>query len=620
MDLVTILLFFVYVWGLGYGITRFLKNSDNFLERNLMRIGIGLGTIPFLGVLLSILRIPLDWRIFLVLSLVFPLIDLYKSDLVRNKRIPAIKVKLNKTNLSVLAVILLFSLSIFMYGTGAFKYPWLEDDDSWHHASSTKYISIEKNVFPPEDNFMYLNPYPPGYDLLMGILHQTSSSVYWTLKFFNALIISLGIIFFYFFVKIFTRNRNKALFATFVLASIPSYLSHFIWSHSLIVTLLFPAMYCIEMLNEDKKWMYPAIAVITSICLTQPTQPIKFAFLFGFYFIIKCIGSKKLDLRLLGSLFGGYFLSMMWWATRWREIFFAGSVGESVSSAAVKVSALSRLFSALQKVFPPNSGSATRAYSFNEIFLAKHQNMINNPIGIGLFISLLIVLGTIFAIISYRKLLSEEGNYLSITLLWGVFTFLGFNTMTFHLPFGFYSFRFWMLFAIPASILAAEGLWFLYSLGKQYGIPKVIIVFIVIIGIIFTSASQKYSVNTAIWPPGLGWQSYEEVQSYSWLKENLPINSKVFAFTDNFFVIGFDMFSCEWCKGIKEFKEGAFNETPEDLSKWLKNNKYEYVVIDGRTLRKYGEEEVNHKLGLMLNSSLFRPVHSSNALILMEVG
>ena len=56
-NIITILLFFVYSYGLGFTVTSFMKNSDNFFERNLMRIGIGIGTFVTLGVILNFMQI-----------------------------------------------------------------------------------------------------------------------------------------------------------------------------------------------------------------------------------------------------------------------------------------------------------------------------------------------------------------------------------------------------------------------------------------------------------------------------------------------------------------------------------------------------------------------------------
>lgn len=614
MDILTILLFFIYTWGFGYTATKFLKNSENFYERNIIRIGIGLGIVPFFALLINFLHIPLDWRVFFVASLVIPLIDFIK-----NKKIPSISLKITKSNIYILIALVIFLASSYMYISGAFNYPWLEDDDSWHHANGVKYIAVERDLNAPVDTLMYLNPYPPAYDVFLGILHQTSPSLQWTLKFFNALIISLGILFFYFFAAKFTGNKKKAIFATLVLASVPSYLSHFIWAHSFIVTLFFPAMYCIEMTKKDKNWMYPAALVIATMCITQPSQPLKLAAIFGIYFIIKWISEKKFNVPIFVSIAGGYLLSFFWWFNHWREVFMP-RVGEnarpSIAALTSNANLFQRAFDFLQKIFPPESGTATRPYSFNEIVFAQHQNMINNPIGIGIFISVLAVLGVILAIITYKKLLSKEKNYFLIVLFWGIFTFLGVNSMTFNLPFGLFAFRFWMLFAIPLSLLAAEGLWLLFSLFKKY---KFIIISIVIIGVLLTSAHQKYSVNTAMWPFGLGWQSYEEVMGYVQMQESLPVDTKVFAFTENYFVIGFDMFTCIWCDEFKENEETLFNQTADYTLSWLRSQEYEYLVIDSRTARKYGINETNNKIQTLLDSGSFTITSQQMGLVLMRI-
>ena len=72
MSYLSIILFFVYTFGLGFTITSFVKNSNNFLERNLMRIGFGLAFLPFLGLILNLIRVPIDWKIMLALSLLYP--------------------------------------------------------------------------------------------------------------------------------------------------------------------------------------------------------------------------------------------------------------------------------------------------------------------------------------------------------------------------------------------------------------------------------------------------------------------------------------------------------------------------------------------------------------------
>ena len=78
MPLLAVVLFFVYTWGLGFSLTRLAKakEQESFLERNLMRTGIGLSVFLVLGIILNALKIPLDYRIFLAAAVALPLYEL----------------------------------------------------------------------------------------------------------------------------------------------------------------------------------------------------------------------------------------------------------------------------------------------------------------------------------------------------------------------------------------------------------------------------------------------------------------------------------------------------------------------------------------------------------------
>ena len=619
MSILTIILFFIYLWGFGYSITRFFHNAENVFERNLMRIGIGLGIFPVLGALLNVVRTPLDWKIFLVLSLIIPLFDLFKR--IRNKQYSSFSLKLTKTNLSTLLVFIIFIITLFMYVKGSFIYPYFEDDDPWSQAAAIKYVAMEKTTFSDYHFSNYIDPYPPAYSIILGVLHQTSPDLMWTIKFFNALIISLGIIFFYFFVKEFTNDKNKALFATFVLMAIPSYLSHFIWSHALIVTLYFPSLYALEMIKYDKKWAYIAMFPIAAILITQPTQAIKFGVIFSIYFLIKSIINKKFQLSLFLAGLYGFILSFLWWAPM---ILKYGSIpavlgGQGGMEYISQAKGTESLLSGLRQFFDPAGGSATRVYSFSDFVWAQKTNMINNPIGWGLVISLLLLLGLIYIIIKYRDLLQKEHNWKLITVFWFVFTFLGVNSLTFNLPIGLFAFRFWMLLAIPVSILTAEGLWFLFSLNKQASIKPVILI-IIIVGILLTSFYQKYTVNTAVWSPGQGWNSFEEIQGYTWMKDNLPKNTLVFtACIDDSHVIAYDMFSCIWCKDVEDYRKGFLNKSIEDITPWLKSKNYEYLLLDTWCAVNYGINETNTKINDLINSKKYTPIHQTPGAIILKI-
>ena len=622
MSIITIILFFIYTWGFGYTITKFLKSSDNFLERNLIRIGIGLGVLPIVGIIIGVLGIPIDWRIFLFLSLCVPLFCLIKNTVAG--KTPEFKFKLTKSDIYILIVLLLFSFTLYMFVSGAFKYSWLEDDDPWSHAVGVKYIAFEKKITEPvkgQDYLNYIDPYPPGYEIIMAILHQTSPLLNWTLKFFNALIAALGIIFFYFFVKQFTGSKEKALFSTFVLTAIPCYLSHFIWAHTLSMTLFIVSLYCLVMIDTDKKWIYASIVVIGSICVVQPTKAIKFFFMYMIFFIVKSAYLRKFQLKEISAIFGGYLISLVWWATRWKAMFFAGASLSGGSEEPVSENFFLRTFHLLQKAFPNTSGTATRPYTFSDFFIAKSQNLINNPVGVGIVLCLLVLLSILVIFLTYRSMKQEKKIWAVISFLWLIYTFFGINTMTFNLPFGLFAFRFWMLFALPVSILASEGLWFLYSLGDNFKLPRAFILILVLLGVVLTSGYQKYMVNTAIWGPGQSFGSYQEVIDFSYI-DSLPPNTNIYGFCSlgtSEKIIGFNQYDCAWCQDVLDMQKTGINKSAEDLYSWMKRKKYEYSVIDTSCISEFGINATNLKLQEMISSAKFQPVKQGVGFVLLKI-
>ena len=252
MELLTVILFFIYLFGFGYSVSRFLPTMK--MESTSLRLGLGLAAFPIIGTALNVLHIPLDWKIFLILALALPLYDLLPH--LHNLRLSSLR--LPQLDRPAMALVVIFFLNLMIYCYGPFSYPWLEDDDSWRHAAAIKFIAVEKHLNAAQGVFQYLNPYPPGYDLIIATLHQTSPSLYWTLKFFNGIIVSLSILFFYYMAKEFSGSRSKAIWATFFLSVIPAYLSHFIWSHGLVIAVLFVTFYALLKTEEDPRFMISA--------------------------------------------------------------------------------------------------------------------------------------------------------------------------------------------------------------------------------------------------------------------------------------------------------------------------------------------------------------------------
>lgn len=616
MSIITIFLFFVYCYGLGFTVSSFVKNSENFFERNLMRIGFGLSLLPFLALVLNIIKIPADWKIILIISILYPIYFIFKNysklDFSRFT-----KIRITKTNLSILLMLLIFAGTFYVYGTGSFKYPYLEDEDPWGHSEGVKYFSIEKNVFKKTAEFVrYMNPYPPTYDILMGILHQTNDSVYWTLKFFNALIVSLSIIFFYFFVKEISNNRNKALFATFALASIPAFLSHFIWAIALTVSLFFVSFYAVERIKYDKKWWILSGLVMVTTLTSSPTHSTYFGLFFVLYILTKIILERKiLFYHALAGLTAVFLSFIFWWIPMFVRYGFFGTLeGLGVGIGKSGLSAFS------------HAGTGDRVYTFQDFFIAQKQNMINNPIGIGIVLSILTVIALIFLFLKFKDLIKKENHWLVLALVWFVFTFYAVNAAK--MPVKISPFRAWMLLAIPVCILSAEGAFNLMDSLKKFGIGKAIVLSLIIIGVFFTSTQQKIAVNTAIWPGGAFWNYVQdesgrvyspELDGYVWMRDNIAPNTNVFGFIIDGPITGMDKFICYWCEDIREFKKTGINQSASEINSFLKARDYKYLIIGGQFAIEHGINETNAMVNRLVSSGLFKPAHQTSSFLLFEL-
>ena len=608
-SLVTIVLFFVYLWGFGFSATYFLKQSEDWLERTIINGAVGLGILPIFSILLNFLQVPLDWKIFLAASMALPLYVLMKKSIKGELKRPSFELKLTRSQVALGLVLLISLFSLWMYSKGAFSYPYLEDEDPWGHAVGAKYVAIEKNAYDPklphfpekvDEVLSYIDPYPPAYNILMGILHQTSPDLTWTIKFFNALIISIGILFFYLFAKEFTKNRWIALFATFIFANVPSYLSHFIWAHALAVTLIFPAMFALEKAREDKKWYLIAALLIASIWVSQNIeQPIKLTTMILIYAIVSSIADRRILKECYVAVFGGIALSFLWWGPMIQKYSLSGFFGYYGGPRVVagdtiilqnesgSLSILTILKSAIQAITNPG-GTGSRAYTLSDFLIAKTDNMINNPIGIGILISVLTLIGVIYIVWKYKSsIVTADNRWRCIALFWLIFAFWGVNGMTFPISVAKGAFRTWMLLAIPISLIAADTGIGLAQYFKSTRI-KATFILLLILAIAATSGYQKYTLNTAIWPTSGSFSSPAEAFEYgNWFK-TLPPETKVFLYAPrDKVVVGFGKFACAWCDDVLYFRQDILNRNATELYDFLKERQYEYLLINGRMDSKY---------------------------------
>jgi len=163
MEPLSLLLFVVISFSLGYPIVHFLPKIENKYERFFIALGLGLSFIILIGVIFSLCKIPIDWKYFLAVGVVMLAAILYIKHKKKELNFKNPFAEITGYDIKIFIVILIMILSLFMYTKGSFSYTYLEDDDPWEHALGVSYVSHEKKITEPEgtDVIHYLDPYPP---------------------------------------------------------------------------------------------------------------------------------------------------------------------------------------------------------------------------------------------------------------------------------------------------------------------------------------------------------------------------------------------------------------------------------------------------------------------------
>ena len=685
MVLASIIIFFILTIGLSFIIDFFIEWKADLFEQFIIRIGIGLTLIPIMGIIFNILHIPLDWKIFLAITIILPIITIKKSTILEQIKKITFK-KITKKQIYYLLITIMFIITAYMYIHGSFLNLHFEDSDPWEYAYVAKYIAEEK-TFSADFYFNHFSePYPQGYSILMGLLHQTNDSIYWNMKFFHNLIISFSILFFFFFVKKLNKNSNIAIISTFTLFAVPAWFSHFIFSLTFNMTIMFILFYSLIQMQKNKKWKYLAIISFASIWIIHFYTAMVITALFILYYLIKVFTQETFNKNLVQVGFFGILLSfIIFWIPgiyKYRETIFhsdhppqlggldmffptiekiLANTTYSITFIAL-IAIIFAIYFLRKKWFPyikkilqiknikwkiflgiliiallvliiPSGkimyakGSATRHYTLGDFFIAKGQNMINNPVGIGLILMSLFVIGMIFLIINYKRLFKKENFWIALTFTWSIFTFIG--VLGYDFSIGFVPFRMWTFFVIPLSIIVGFIMVNIFKITKYF---KGTLKYVILIGLIIlfissvyaTSFKQKYTVNTASWPEHkIMIPTSQEL--FVWLRDSGEIKkwTKVSALCHNPFVVfGYDMYSPGWeSKEITYYYDNFLNSTTEENYKFLKKYDYKYAIIDGGCITKFERDpkKINQKIIEFVNSTNFNLVKNTDSAFIFRV-
>ncbi|MFH1840217.1 MAG: glycosyltransferase family 39 protein [Nanoarchaeota archaeon] len=498
--------------------------------------------------------------------------------------------------------------------TGAYAYPYLEDDDPWGHAEAAKYVSVEKN-FDAKPRFThYLEPYPPAYPAVMGLIHQTNDSIFDTLKQFNVLLMVLALALFYILTKL-LFNRNVALISTIILGIMPSFMSHFIWAQTLAIALSMISLYLIIYFTKEQKnnYFYISIIILASSLTVQTIASAKigiiFMLLFG-CFMLQSWRNKEQRAVTKKLFLIGLFGLVISWSIYWvpalihqgPEEFFTIAEGFSIFQSA-----------------SGSSGSmaqyANPIYSLKDIIAAPLSSKIDQATGIGIFTFITLLVGLFFISLRYKKF--KEPTIL-FAILWFAWELISLKSGS--LPIGLFAARSWVYISMPIAMVGGYGVYQFLRLSKKINkfLPYLVLI-ILIIGFYHTSYVPKEAVQHAIWPPGVTWTSSEELQGYIILRE-LPSDTVIYSGCQTqSFVIGFDKMSFSWIKEIRDYKERIIEDDIEDNYKFLKSYGYEYLILSSKCTQDYGMNETNEKIQEFIENDKFNLVNSNAGFLLFRV-
>jgi len=627
MELFSLIIFILIFWSWGKSIFLLIKEKNlNFFENNIMSLGIGLSLFPVLSFLLNKLALPVDWRLYLFLGLIIPISTLILK-IIKKKKI--FDLKNIKESPWFILVIIGFIFVIYVMITGAFVIPYLEDGDPYSYAVAAKYIKYTKSY--SKGNLYvshYLDPYPPAYSGLMGLLHQTNDNLVWTLKFFNALIVGLSILFSYYFFKILTKSSKISSIASFGLAMIPCFSSHFIFSQALSVTSFFPVFYTLFKSSNIKWWAFPASIGIGGFLLTQTSTATAIAGFIGILISLSLLTkglSKETRMYFISSLGGLIIGLLLFWLP---NLLFNYEYSEIQMQMSMSNSSHRNIM---------KSSDFFADYKFSDFFYSPISNKIDNPKGLGPAIFILTSLGFIFFIslinkklqnkkdkkffslsffiiftsiifhsIKSHKLFVEKGSkaYVSVGItLWFVLLILGFLVLSYiiyknkeelseynhfnylllifwfiwgiigvlgdYFPFGWLPNRFWALLAIPASLILAYSTSIVSNtlssiFKKNQATLKILIILLLLILVAFTAGTAKKKINTSFWPQH-EISNIDELKGYLAVKDNMPKETKIFDACRINTLVSYNMFFPTWNEEILNY---IYTPEKTDIYAW----------------------------------------------------
>jgi len=631
--------------------------NPDFVKGLIVRMGVGLGIYPIIGIILNYLHLVYYWM-FLGIGCAIGLIALFW-------RKPKINLKIKWQPLIILGLV---GASMFMYIGGSYAYPWFENSDPWEYAETSKYVGETGTYSSPFYFNHFAEPYTQGYQIVMGTIYQINHSIYDTMKVFHNLIISFTVIFFFYFMLRLSNNYRIALLSSIFLWAVPAFFSHFIFALTFNMTIMMVFFYTLL-----RKWRFISILLFASLWVSHfYTAFIATIFLVIIY-ISRVIATKKFNKEYIQIGFFGILLSFLFWVPAyfkyvefdlldavpavggaelffpyWKIISIVVALGmiayfthplwfkyvvKLLESKKMKYIYWMSLGAILLVLLIPSpgsimfkGGSGDRVYGLGDFFIAKGQGLFNNPVGIGLVVMSLFTIGLIFVFLNFDNLLERDNLCLFTSFNLALFSLIGVFGKS--LSVGFLPFRMWTFFAIPCAMMAGITLSKICSLiedslKEPKGINKLAVIVLIILicfGVYITSFKQKYELNTSMWPEHKIY-SPKGIELYH--TTGLPPGTRLTGLCHPTILANSYDFDIEpWAsEEIARYHKIAMNQTVEENHAMYKKYNISYIIVDIGCYSKfnYPPDVLNNKVISLEASPLFKVQKVTDEAVLFKV-
>ena len=353
-----------------------------------------------------------------------------------------------------------------------------------------------------------------------------------------------------------------------------------------------------------------AMVCIASALTTQPST----GFIFGLFLIIYFLlnfyiqkGSTSIIYKQFALQSGGLILAVfLFWLPM---IFLYGT--ENITK---QIGLFKSVFSGGNLI--DTSGGVI--YSLRDfVFVTVTGNKIDQPVGIGTTVFVLLVIGVVFY--SYKiykqKQLSKENKVLLIWIVWFFFTLLGIQGNG--LPIKLFPHRFWVYMALAIAVIVGCVLDDFTKFIKHNKKTYSLFFLIIIVSLYYTSIKPKIAFQTSEWPPSRHqWMVSSQLLAYlefSKLDGNVPVLS----LCANNRMDGLNFISYDWQPDVVNLKERIYNGQSIDsaeFDKIVNKYNYKYITTDYTCLRTLSKKGKNEAIFLMteLNKNLSRSYSFTN--------